>query len=117
MHVIEIDYTAPLTEIDAALDAHKNWLDCQYAAGLFLVSGGKDPRAGGIIIAADMPRDMIIAAVSTDPFAVRGLARRSAAGPAAAAVPSLRARTPPRIPPILLPHHSVLHFLPLMGGQ
>jgi len=36
---------------------------------------------------------------------------------AAAAVPSLRARTPPRIPPILLPHHSVLHFLPLMGGQ
>lgn len=39
MHVIEIDYTAPLTEIDAALDAHKNWLDCQYAAGLFLVSG------------------------------------------------------------------------------
>jgi len=76
MHVIEIDYTAPLTEIDAALDAHKNWLDCQYAAGLFLVSGGKDPRAEGIIIAADMPRDMIIAAVSTDPFAVRGLARR-----------------------------------------
>ena len=87
--MIEIDYTAPLTEIDAALDAHKNWLDCQYAAGLFLVSGGKDPRAGGIIIAADMPRDMIIAAVSTDPFAVRGLARRRRS----------RRRAGPRRPP------------------
>ena len=75
MFIIQIDYLADLNEIDAALDAHRAWLDVHYAAGLFLASGRCEPRTGGIIIATDRPLDEIQAAVAGDPFAVRGLAR------------------------------------------
>ncbi len=75
MFIIDINYTAPLTAIDEALEDHKTWLDAQYEAGLFLASGRKEPRTGGIIIAADQPRSQIEAIASTDPFAKRGLAQ------------------------------------------
>ena len=75
MYIIEITYTAPLPDIDAALDAHREWLDAQYAAGRFLASGRQEPRRGGIILAADGPRAEIEALAGTDPFAQRGLAR------------------------------------------
>ncbi len=75
MYIIDISYTAPLEDIDAALDDHKRWLDLQYSAGRFLASGRQEPRTGGIIIAADQSRDEIEALVSADPFARKGLAR------------------------------------------
>ena len=59
MFIIEIHYSAPLTAIDEALEDHKAWLDEQYDAGLFLASGRQEPRTGGIIIAADQPRDQV----------------------------------------------------------
>lgn len=74
MYIIEISYTAPLDEIDAALDAHRTWLDTQYAAQHFLASGRQEPRVGGIIITADLPRRDLEELVKTDPFALRHLA-------------------------------------------
>ena len=77
MFIIEIHYSAPLTAIDEALEDHKAWLDKQYDAGLFLASGRQEPRTGGIIIAADQPRDQVETIVRADPFAVRGLAQHT----------------------------------------
>ena len=44
MYVILIDYTSELEDIDSALDAHKIWLNENYAAGRFLASGRREPR-------------------------------------------------------------------------
>lgn len=74
MYAVILDYIRPLDEIDAALTDHVTWLDTQYAAGIFLAAGRREPRVGGMILATDVPRDVLDAAIAGDPFAVRGLA-------------------------------------------
>jgi uncharacterized protein YciI len=49
------------------------WLEEQYAAGVFLASGRKVPRDGGIILAVGENREAIERLTATDPFAVAGL--------------------------------------------
>ena len=51
MFVLELTYTAPESRVDEFLAEHVAWLDRQYAAGVFLASGRKVPRDGGIILA------------------------------------------------------------------
>lgn len=75
MFVIELEYTAPLSEIDAHMAEHVAWLKKHYGAGSFLVSGRKIPRDGGIIIAVGDSRDQIEALVQSDPFIRHGVAR------------------------------------------
>jgi len=74
MFVIELIYKASLEEIDAHMKAHMAFLDAQYAAGHFVVSGRKIPRDGGIIIAVGDSREQIEAIVRRDPFCSLGLA-------------------------------------------
>ncbi len=75
MFVIELEYIADLSEIDARMPEHVAWLKKQYAAGRFLVSGRKVPRDGGVIIAVGEGREQIERLVGEDPFVTHGLAR------------------------------------------
>jgi uncharacterized protein YciI len=68
MFIIELDYKAPLTEIDAHMKAHVAFLKKYYASGHFLVSGRKIPRDGGIILALGDNREAIEAIAQEDPF-------------------------------------------------
>ena len=74
MFILELTYTADLDRIDAAMKAHMRWLNAQYAAGHFLVSGRKIPRDGGVILATGPSRDAIEAIAHADPFVTQGLA-------------------------------------------
>jgi uncharacterized protein YciI len=74
MFVIELTYTATLSDIDAHMAAHVRFLKKHYAAGHFLISGRKIPRDGGIILAAGKSREEMEAIIREDPFVVRGLA-------------------------------------------
>jgi len=74
MFVIELTYKAALPEIDRHMKAHVAFLNQQYAAGRFVVSGRKIPREGGIIVATGGTREEIEALMREDPFVVRGLA-------------------------------------------
>ncbi|MFG2639985.1 YciI family protein [Streptomyces sp. NPDC048370] len=73
MFVLELTYTAPVERADALLDAHVAWLDAQYAAGVFIASGRKNPRDGGIVLAAGVGRAEIEKIVAADPFTVEGV--------------------------------------------
>ncbi|MGW5421956.1 YciI family protein [Streptomyces sp. NPDC003943] len=73
MFVLELSYTAPLDRVDALLPAHVEWLNAQYAAGVFLASGRKEPREGGVILAGGVGRAEIEGIVATDPFVVAGV--------------------------------------------
>lgn len=75
MFVIELSYTAPLSEIDAAMKDHVAFLERGYGAGLFLISGRKIPRDGGIILALGPDREQVEALMQHDPFVARGLAQ------------------------------------------
>lgn len=76
MFVVILDYLADLTEIDAAPSDHAAWLDENYRSGLFLASGRREPRTGGVIFVTGT-RDALEKAVAADPFALRGLARHT----------------------------------------
>ena len=73
MFLIELNYTADLTKIDAHMAAHVVFLKKHYAAGHFLVSGRKIPRDGGIILAMGT-RQEIQTIIEEDPFYQQRLA-------------------------------------------
>ncbi|RLV10267.1 hypothetical protein CTZ27_03345 [Streptomyces griseocarneus] len=73
MFVLELTYIAPMERIDAALAEHVAWLDAHYASGVFIASGRKDPRDGGIIIAVGDDRAKMEEIVKSDPFTVAGV--------------------------------------------
>jgi uncharacterized protein YciI len=74
MFLLELTYTAPLERIDAAMKAHMRWLNANYAAGHFLMSGRKIPRDGGVILATGVSREAVEAIANEDPFVTQGLA-------------------------------------------
>lgn len=74
MFVIELNYRADLSKIDAHMKAHVTFLKKYYDSGHFLVSGRKIPRDGGIILAVGGSRAEIEAIASEDPFCRHGLA-------------------------------------------
>src|SRR5215216_5248012 len=74
MFIIELTYTAALTDIDAHMADHVAFLNRYYSAGNFLVSGRQIPRVGGIILAVANSRDEVEAIAREDPFVERGLA-------------------------------------------
>jgi len=74
MFVLLLTYTKPLAEVDALMRPHVAWLDEQYAAGRFLVSGRQIPRTGGVIVARGDDRAEMEALAATDPFVRGGVA-------------------------------------------
>ncbi|TPM36902.1 YciI family protein [Mesorhizobium sp. B2-3-4] len=73
MFVVSLHYKVPLAEIDRLQAAHIEWLKACYAEGIFIASGPKKPRTGGIVI-AQCPRDVLDARLAADPFAKAGAA-------------------------------------------
>ena len=74
MFIIELTYTADLSQIDAHMTAHVAFLKKYYASGNFLVSGRKIPREGGIIVASGKSREHIERMIREDPFHRHALA-------------------------------------------
>ncbi|KJK55344.1 YciI family protein [Saccharothrix sp. ST-888] len=73
MFILDLTYIAPIERVEAALAEHVAWLDAHYASGLFLASGRKVPREGGVIIAIGDDRAKIEEVVQSDPFMVAGV--------------------------------------------
>lgn len=73
MFVMELTYIAPIEAVEEEMDAHIAWLDGYYAAGVFLASGRKVPRDGGIILAGGVSRAEIEKIAAEDPFTLAGV--------------------------------------------
>ncbi|QDG79638.1 GTP cyclohydrolase [Labrenzia sp. PHM005] len=74
MFVVDLTYVVPLDQVDPHLEPNRDFLKTNYEAGLFVASGPKKPRTGGIILAKAEIRDMIEAVLQQDPFKQEGLA-------------------------------------------
>ena len=74
MFVINLNYIASLKEIDARMKEHMVFLNACYREGLFIVSGRKVPRTGGIILAQGSTKEAVEALMKNDPFVAHGLA-------------------------------------------
>jgi uncharacterized protein YciI len=73
LFVIELTYKASLDAIDDAMASHMAYLKKYYDAGVFLMSGRKLPRDGGIIISRGENRESVEVVAREDPFHARGL--------------------------------------------
>jgi len=74
MFVLVLTYVRPLEEVDRLIDGHRAYLDRNYAAGRFVVSGRREPRTGGVILARSSSAAEIEAVIAEDPFSQQGVA-------------------------------------------
>ncbi len=73
MVIIELTYIKPLSDVEQFLETHIQFLDKYYGQGIFIASGRKVPRDGGVILALT---DKASAAeiIKEDPFHQEGIA-------------------------------------------
>jgi len=74
MFVVILRYKVPLEQIDAALAAHKDWLNVHFSAGRFVLAGRHEPRVGGLILARGCTREELTVILAEDPFSRQDLA-------------------------------------------
>lgn len=74
MYIVSLNYLKPLEEVDRLIERHVEYLEKQYAAGYFLVSGRKEPRTGGVIIARAQSLSQLHEVLAQDPFYISGVA-------------------------------------------
>ncbi|MFV0576975.1 MAG: YciI family protein [Vibrio sp.] len=74
MFVVSLTYLVSLDEIDRFIPEHVRYLDEQYSKGNFILSGRKEPRTGGMIIATMDKRSELDEVLSQDPFHQNDLA-------------------------------------------
>ena len=74
MFIVMLTYRRPLSEIDALMQRHVAWLKRHYESGLFIASGRRVPRVGGIILARSGDVAALEAAMQDDPFVKQGAA-------------------------------------------
>lgn len=74
MFIISLTYTCDISEIERFLPAHIAYLDRHYAANEFLMSGRKNPRTGGVIIAVTETLQALDKILDDDPFKINNLA-------------------------------------------
>ncbi len=75
MFIVTLTYLKPVEEVDVLMPGHIEWLDQGYADGLFVASGRRVPRTGGVIVARSGEEAALRAFLERDPFAVHGAAR------------------------------------------
>lgn len=75
MFIISLTYHKSLEEVDAHLSDHVEFLKSHYAKGIFLASGRKNPRTGGVILALATNRAEVEAIIARDPFHIHGVAQ------------------------------------------
>lgn len=73
MFIVSIHYTCELSEVEKHLAAHVEYLDKYYQQGVFLASGRKEPRTGGVILAKASSREELEQVLNEDPFKQHGL--------------------------------------------
>lgn len=74
MFLINLSYKVELALVDQHLPAHLIYLEEQYAANNFVLSGRKQPRTGGIILSPLTDKAALLRILAKDPFHAQGLA-------------------------------------------
>lgn len=74
MFIIDLHYIVPLEQLDAHMSEHVRFLQKYYKQNVFVTSGRKVPRTGGIILALAESKAAIEEIISEDPFYIHKLA-------------------------------------------
>jgi uncharacterized protein YciI len=68
MFIIDLTYIVPLEELDHHMADHVKYLRKYYKKNVFVASGRKVPRSGGIILALADSKEYLEKIIKEDPF-------------------------------------------------
>lgn len=74
MLIVSVNYIKPLEQIDSLLEKHIEFLKEQYEKNVFVASGRKVPRTGGIILAKTKNREELDTILQQDHLYKNGAA-------------------------------------------
>lgn len=74
MFIINLNYIVPLEQLDAHMTEHVKFLKVYYKKNVFVASGRKVPRTGGIILALANSKEEVEQIIKEDPFYIHKLA-------------------------------------------
>jgi uncharacterized protein YciI len=77
MFIINLNYIVPLEQLDAHMTDHVKFLRKYYKQNVFIASGRKVPRTGGIILALAKSKEEVGEIIREDPFHIHNLAEFS----------------------------------------
>jgi uncharacterized protein YciI len=68
MFIVLLTYRRPIEDVEKHLAEHIEFLNAQYKAGVFVASGRRVPRNGGVILASGVEQDELEKILENDPF-------------------------------------------------
>lgn len=68
MFIINLNYRKAIEEVEKHLNDHVAFLNEQYEKEIFIFSGRKKPRTGGIILANVSNKEEVESIIKKDPF-------------------------------------------------
>ncbi len=74
MFIVSLTYKKDLSEVDKFIEAHVKFLKEKYAKNIFLASGRKIPRTGGVILAKAKSKKELLSELKDDPFYINEVA-------------------------------------------
>jgi uncharacterized protein YciI len=74
MFIIDLKYIVPLEQLDAHMTDHVKFLRKYYKKNIFVASGRKVPRTGGIILSLTKSKEEVEQIIAEDPFYIHKLA-------------------------------------------
>lgn len=74
MFIVSISYKVDLGKVDEFLNEHVDFLKRMYEENIFILSGRKVPRTGGIILSNVKSKEQLTEALKLDPFSRENLA-------------------------------------------
>lgn len=73
MLIVDLVYKKDLEAVNANVVAHRNFLDKYYKEKVFIMSGPKVPKEGGVIV-ANLEKSQMEEIIKQDPFYKEGIA-------------------------------------------
>jgi len=77
MFIVNLTYIVPLEQLDLHMNEHVKFLRKYYKQNVFVASGRKVPRTGGIILALAKSKEEVEHVIEEDPFYIHKLAEFS----------------------------------------
>ena len=75
MFIVSLEYMKDLSEVETYLPEHIAYLERYYQEGVFVMSGRKQPRTGGVILMKASCREQVEKLIAEDPFHREGVAK------------------------------------------
>ncbi|OCA69863.1 GTP cyclohydrolase [Chryseobacterium contaminans] len=74
MFIVSLTYKVSIENVECHIPEHNIFLQKYYDSGLFIASGRKEPRTGGIIVCNASSKNEIEHIITEDPFHIHQVA-------------------------------------------